>query len=822
MSLGYNFRRSAALSSTALCALAAAASLGAGVARAEPSRPLITTSVDESRLVEVSGNIRPEVSRSSDLGKLPDSTKFDHIYLQLQRSPERETALKAYLETLNTKGAANYHKWLSPEAFDRDYGPDAHDRAVIEAWLGQHGITVNAYTVNMVLDVSATAAQLKSAFGVDMHNIRGTDGRVHYANINEPSVPAALRPALLGPASLSNFMPHPMLRRITRPVPSTQANYTISSSLQAVAPGDLQTIYNITPLYTQGITGAGQTIGLIEDIDMYNTNDWNTFRKIFGLSRQFPQGSLTVLHPSGSGTTYTCTDPGHGNSADGEASLDVEWASAAAPNAALQLISCADTSLFGGFVAMQNMLTAGTEPKVMSLSYGEGETQDGASLNATINTLYQALAAAGVSLFVSSGDAVSNQADRGAIYATHGIVVSGWASTAYNVSVGGTDFGDTYLGTVSNYWNSTNAANFSSAKSYIPEIPWNNTCASQLYYTTLYNESVANGGSLTEAAWTGSIAGTALTVTAVSGGTVYDGLTLVGKGITAATTITSFTSGTAGGVGKYVVSKSQTVASEAMSGTISIAAPTAVAVCNNLYLADLGGDEPAGGAGGPSNCATGAPTTRYVASGTCKGYAKPSWQSGTYGNPADTVRDQPDVALFASNGFWGHYYPYCFSDPTSGFGGASCTNNPSTWSGAGGTSFSSPIMAGIQALVNQKNGSSMGNVAPILYTIGKSEFGASGNASCSAEATGGPSSTCVFNDSQLGDISSACGVNGRNYYNCDSALTGATYSIYVNSQSNSALSPSTTVGAFGTTSGWDFATGLGSPNVTNLVNNPNW
>jgi hypothetical protein len=235
---------------------------------------------------------------------------------------------------------------------------------------------------------------------------------------------------------------------------------------------------------------------------------------------------------------------------------------------------------------------------------------------------------------------------------------------------------------------------------------------------------------------------------------------------------------------------------------------------------DVGYDEPVGGAGGPSNCATGSSSTRYVANGTCKGYAKPAWQA-VYGNPADGVRDQPDVALFASSGFWGHYYPYCFSDPTSGYGGAKCVNNPSLWSGAGGTSFASPIMAGIQALVDQKKGTTFGNVAPLLYTIGAAEYGASGNASCSAEANGGPASSCVFNDTQLGDISSACKKDGTSTFNCD-FLSGDTLSVGINTTTNGSLTPSSTVGAFPATGGWDFGTGLGSPNAYNLVNSPLW
>ncbi len=69
--------------------------------------------------------------------------------------------------------------------------------------------------------------------------------------------------------------------------------------------------------------------------------------------------------------------------------------------------------------------------------------------------------------------------------ATHGIGVSGFASTPYNVAVGGTDFGDTYAGTNSTYWNAANTSTYGSAKSYIPEIPWNDSCASALLAKSL-------------------------------------------------------------------------------------------------------------------------------------------------------------------------------------------------------------------------------------------------------------------------------------------------------------------------------------------------
>ena len=85
--------------------------------------------------------------------------------------------------------------------------------------------------------------------------------------------------------------------------------------------------------------------------------------------------------------------------------------------------------------------------------------------------------------------------DAGETSATHGIGVSGYASTPYNVAVGGTDFSDVVNGTTGKYWSSTNTATYGSAFSYIPEIPWNDSCAGSLLanylgYSTAYG---ANG-----------------------------------------------------------------------------------------------------------------------------------------------------------------------------------------------------------------------------------------------------------------------------------------------------------------------------------------
>ena len=122
-----------------------------------------------------------------------------------------------------------------------------------------------------------------------------------------------------------------------------------------------------------------------------------------------------------------------------EAAIDVEWASAAAPNAAIVNAACADTAQFGGFLALANLLQEPNPPTVVSISYGESEASE-VPENLYINDLYQTAVAEGVSVFVSSGDEDAASSDNGNV-STHGITISGFTSTPYNISVGGTDSG---------------------------------------------------------------------------------------------------------------------------------------------------------------------------------------------------------------------------------------------------------------------------------------------------------------------------------------------------------------------------------------------
>ncbi len=116
------------------------------------------------------------------------------------------------------------------------------------------------------------------------------------------------------------------------------------------------------------------------------------------------------------------------------------------------------------------------------------------------------------------------------------------------------------------------------------------------------------------------------------------------------------------------------------------------------------------GSGGPSNCATGSDASNGTYASCTAGYPKPSWQTGK-GVPNDGVRDLPDVSLFAAAGENDTFYPFC---PGEGY--CVVTDGDLTIGIVGGTSASSPAMAGILALIEQKYGP-QGQADYILYPL---------------------------------------------------------------------------------------------------------
>jgi hypothetical protein len=683
-------------------------------------RSLIAQGIDPSRLVTTTGAVHREVATAQDLGARDPSAPMEHIQLVLQRPPERQAAFDAEVEALHRRGDPSYHQWLTPEIVGTEFGPSASDLATLTSYLQSEGFTVNNVGKGgMYVDFTGTVAQVQQSFHTEIHNLRLATGEERYGAVSDAQLPEALAPLVRGFLSLSNISPHPMLIPARTPVeapgvvggPIGLSPDNTSGGNYDVGAQDFYTIYNEKPLITGGTTGAGITIALIEETNI-NIADVTSFRTTMAISQTL---SLTVEHGSGS---VTCSNPGiTSTDEEGEAVLDTEWSGAVAPGATLLFMSCASTATAGIFLSAEAVIDNNLAT-TMSLSYGNTEVGD-SSDNTFLSNLWEQATAQGETVVVSAGDAGSaNTDDQNQAYVSHGLAVNGFASTAYNVAAGGTDFQDYYNEREgdttyerSHYWAASNGSGDSSALSYVAETTWNDTCASSIL--SYYEESKNTDPN---------------------------------------------------------------------------------ALCDTAQYLATGG-----GGGGVSIL-----------------QPRPSWQNGTvYGIPPTSTynfRLLPDVSLFASNGFWGHALDYFQSDVSR-----------RNLQRAGGTSFVSPQLAGVFALIAQKTGERLGQPNYLLYNMAGVEFGTTSytagstcNGSGESSGTGSnygttttvPANTCVFYDIQTGNISQGCSTGSPNCY----TSTGESYGI---------LSTSTTSAqvAYPAAEGFDLATGIGSLNIENLVNN---
>jgi len=791
----------------------------------------ITQAIDESSLVTLKGNTHPFANSANDRGRVRADLPMTDLVLVLSRSPQRQAAFNRFVAAQYNPQSTNYHQWLTPDQVGADFGPSPADIATISSWLSGRGLSVREVTRDhMSIRFSGAAAQVEAAFHTEIHNL-DVRGAAHIGNMSDPRIPTALAPVVAGIKSLHNFFPQPLHRlgsQVTRDpatgkwkrLSSAAADSSVSRAaktdlvrpqfgisvpagsgsnaylLEDVTPYDFATVYNVLPLWNTStpIDGAGQTIAIAGTSSIclgqtdpncqnpssgYN-NDVAAFRSAFGLPAYTSANQPTLVSGNSSPLTV-CPDSAGDCSVNDliENTLDVEWAGAVAKGAKIVLVSSYPTSpsddpLYDSESYIVNNKTA----SIMNVSYGGCELSLGTAGNVEYFNLWQTAYAEGIAVFVASGDAGAATCDGGGssnygnpYSAQSGLSVNGLASTPYNTAVGGTDFNWCSLAsttecTAAPYWNTTNnSTTGASAKGYVPEVPWNDTCANPLAVAFL--ESWATSSYANK----------------------VGGVTDPERGC------------------NFVLNNYQTVDSNA---GITLE-----------YIVDT-----AGAGGGASNCVVGDgidvsscdSTTLTTGTGNSAlplvsdGWPKPGWQSGVSGIPADSVRDLPDVSFFASDGYLSSSsYLICVSYADSSSGNVPCSYSDTTEPLAqevGGTSVASPAMAGVMALINQKTGSGQGNPNAELYLLASKQT----YSACSAETVTSGSTSCYFNDIDTGTIATPCDNGADEGGQSGTGLVSPNCSVSHSGDQIGILS------GYSAGVGYDQATGLGSLNVSNVVN----
>jgi len=644
---------------------------------AQPDR--IAGSIESRQMVTLRGSVHPKAQPQFDLGPVDPSYQLGYVTLIVAPSPSQQAALDQLLAQQQDRSSANFHKWLTPEQYAERFGMSQNDVAKVTGWLESQGFTVQQVPRgrNSVI-FSGTAAQIQSAFNTEIHRY-DVNGEKHIANSSPLSLPAALSGVVTGVRGLHDFRLKPMyVRPVTGNADGPHPHYTTTiqgNTTYFIAPGDIATLYNLSPLYnaTTPIDGTGQKLAIVGQTDIYLA-DLVDFRNGFNLPTftctTASSGLITSCSTPNFAYVLLGTDPGSPSLGDlFESDLDVEWSGAVARNAQIIFINAETAN--GVNDALAHAISNNTAP-VISMSYGACEREAG-----TLETELQQANVEGITILNSSGDTGSAECDFNPPGSTNtttppppfaladGGLAVGYPSSSPEVTgVGGTSIPgfqgsdpDYYTST---YWDPTNGTDGGSAlKTLIGvEVPWNDDEAFGAYCTK-------NPGSK------GSFCNPSPGVTVTSAQTYQEDYWI-----------------SIGGGG--------------------------VSNCYNPSLAAL--------------CTAGFPRPTWQAAITI-----PSLTS-----PQSTYRLVPDVSLLASPNFPGYIFctpveelsttaPYktessssCASSIANAADGTVVNNNfvinPSI---VGGTSASSPIFAGIITLMNQYLGSTkgLGNINPMLYTL---------------------------------------------------------------------------------------------------------
>jgi kumamolisin len=315
------------------------------------------------------------------------------------------------------------------------YSVDAATVSALEDWLKKEGFSITEVAPDgTTIYARAPVSQVEASLGV--HMVRVTqDGHTYTSACDVPSLPDPVAGAVV---HIGGLQPHRQAQKNFRRTRIAPADRAVVSPAIANAPPYL--VSEILKAYDGaglGLTGAGQEVAILIDtfpLDSDLTAFWTANSVAGSLSR------ITKINVGGG------TPP----PVEGEETLDTEWISGIAPNADVRIYASGSLSFVALDKALDRIIAdamARNGLRQVSISLGLGETFMASSEVTTEEAKFVRLAALGVNVFVSTGDAGSNPDDTG--HSSTGPLQAEWMSTSpHVVAVGGTTLQLTSAGTV--------------------------------------------------------------------------------------------------------------------------------------------------------------------------------------------------------------------------------------------------------------------------------------------------------------------------------------------------------------------------------------
>ncbi len=216
------------------------------------------------------------------------------------------------------------------------------------------------------------------------------------ANVSAEALPASNR-LVFGPVKTNIVVSNQGVLDLSKTADQQFACLSPTAAVRCYTPQQIRNAYTISKLLNAGITGAGRTIVII---DAYSSPTIATDLKLFDKLFNLPDPNFKVIAPDGV-PVYDANDPNQ-NGWAGEISLDVEWAHAVAPGAAITLVE-AKSSSDADLLSATKYVVDNNLGDVVSQSFGEGEACSAVSLS-DLHKVFREATDKGITLFAASGD----------------------------------------------------------------------------------------------------------------------------------------------------------------------------------------------------------------------------------------------------------------------------------------------------------------------------------------------------------------------------------------------------------------------------------
>lgn len=270
--------------------------------------------------------------------------------------PQNEKYLLKDAEDVNTPGSKEFKHFLTPEKFAKKYG---QTQSVVRRWtkcLNRHHLHVKNFN-NIVLNVSGKVKYVDKTFKMNINKAKYHANPLQFGK-QAPDFDKILKQSAWFISGLTEHNPSYKV---------ADTPFTKRADPNFNHPGFTKRFtshYNVSPLYRLGLTGKGQTIGIIALGTLHKSNAFH-FWKHEGASTNPHRLSIERVKSSlNHHRNWISYD-------EGETTLDTEYAGSVAPQANIKIYWIPD-----GIFSITNMidayLTAFQQNKASSISTSWG------------------------------------------------------------------------------------------------------------------------------------------------------------------------------------------------------------------------------------------------------------------------------------------------------------------------------------------------------------------------------------------------------------------------------------------------------------------